>query len=82
MRTTQLQLAVAAVAGSLVLGACGGDGGGEPTSLTEDEVVTTTPPGDSAVDSLVWALPTGQAMAVDPIRGGGSGEGTVIPDIC
>jgi peptide/nickel transport system substrate-binding protein len=85
---------LAAAAGALALGGCGGDGGGtgggtggRPTSSGAAvpagvEVTTTTPAPSGEIDRVAWNIPFGEPGSLDPLRAFAPGEQTVLPNVC
>ena len=79
MRITPIRLVAVAITGGLALSACGGEGQvPQQSTLTKDEVVTSTPEGTEPVDSIAWGLPTGEPTSLDPI----TATGSVTPNMC
>lgn len=82
MARTSVRLVGIGLVVGLGLTACGSDGGPKKSELTKSEVVSTTPEGTEAVDSIVWGLPTGEPTSIDPMLSGAASEMTVSPNLC
>ena len=51
------------------------------TAVTQDELVTTTPPGTGPLDTLKWNLPY-EPLSIDPMRSFNYAENTVVANMC
>jgi len=81
-KTTALLTVTAAV--TLVAG-CGGNGNsGESTKAMEPptDASATTPPGKGPVDSINWALSSGEPTTLDPVKTGDYSPNTVLMNVC
>ena len=81
-KTTALFTVTAAV---IVVAGCGGNGNsGENTTAMNPptDASVTTPPGKGPVDSINWALSTGEPTTLDPVKTGDYSPNTVLMNVC
>ncbi|KUL42110.1 ABC transporter substrate-binding protein [Actinoplanes awajinensis] len=75
-------LAASAVVLSVAVAGCGGGSGGGPATAAAIELTETTPAATGDVDSVTWALPSGEPASLDPARTGDYSANTVGTNLC
>ncbi|MEU4563301.1 ABC transporter substrate-binding protein [Actinoplanes sp. NPDC023936] len=66
----------------LTLTACSGSGEAPSTGASAVELVETTPAATGEVDTVTWALPSGEPSSLDPARTGDYSANTVVTNLC
>ncbi|WP_436529544.1 ABC transporter substrate-binding protein [Actinoplanes sp. HUAS TT8] len=77
-------LAASALAMSVAVAGCGGGSGSGSgaTPAGKIELTETTPAATGDVDSVTWALPSGEPASLDPARTGDYSANTVETNLC
>src|SRR4051812_25859124 len=91
MRSMHGLMAVGCAAGALLAAGCGGSdsaGGGtsagatSTTAAAEAKLVDALPAATGPVDTVTWALPTGEPSSLDPMKSGDESGATVLGNLC
>ncbi|MEV6342691.1 ABC transporter substrate-binding protein [Actinoplanes sp. NPDC051851] len=72
----------AALAVSVVVSGCGGGSGDQAAGGTKIELTATTPAASGDVESVTWALPSGEPASLDPALTGDYSANTVETNLC